>query len=1126
MNLSLPDQRARDRIRTALDTNILVEAGAGSGKTTALVDRMVALVGDHGVEVEQVAAVTFTRKAAGELRERFQGALEKARRKAEADSPQRARLEASLGSVDRAFMGTIHAFCARLLRERPLEAGLDPAFGELTAQQSLGLATRWWNVWLERLAADGDPVLDALDELGIRPDQLQHTFAQLTEYSDVDFPAPTEARPDPSEILAVRRELDELMDRADGIFPDQEPDRGWGELQQSLKTAWFYRRAMDWDDERVVMEAIRLVLAKADKVTLSRWFPERKDQGPIKDLRDDFRAWAAEGGRADRLVRRWLAHCYPVCLGFAQRAARDFARFRKRTGQLSFHDLLALTADLLRRSPQARRDLGTRYRYLLVDEFQDTDPLQAEVLFLLASDPDEGDEGDWRRSVPRPGALFVVGDPKQSIYRFRRADIALYQQVRERFDPASGGFGAVVRLTANFRSLAPVGALVNDVFADPDRFPADPTPQQAPFAPLEPQRTDAHQGGGVYVYDIPPCQDPDVSGRGREKPERDTEATALARWIARRVDDGERTPGDFLLLTRTKRALDTYARALEARNLPVEVSGAGVGIEEELAELEAVLRALSDPDDVVLTVAALTGLFFGLDLEQLLRRQEERQRTLGHPGGAFDFRQVPPRTADDYGAASREAPVEAALGTLHRWWRRAQAEASDVVVAEIVDELGLLPWAAAGELGQIRAGALAFALDAVRGAGLDGDTSLVGALEALQTALAEEESEAPLEPERPQAIRLMNLHKAKGLEGAVVVLADPYEPGGFDTRLLVERDPAGGVRGWLRVGEPGAWNSFHALAQPLSWPDKEEAEQRFADAEETRLLYVAATRACDELVVTRCGDPKRAPRSPWCAFHAWLDQNGHALELEAEPPPPRDRLHTTAAEIGRRVDFIRARREAAAAPGYAFDTVTGRVHHDDAATLAADAEAPSAESLGVDETGLTYDLAEADSSGPGGFEWGSAVHAVLEAAARGVEGEALAAAARTALLEQDRPARDGEPTELATLLALVDAVRASELWEQAEAAGEAGLRLAEHPFALEMEDGSFLEGVIDLAFTSPDGWTVVDYKTDRGDDPELEARVARYHRQLDLYADALERLTGRPVAAKRLWFLRPRSTEP
>jgi len=177
--LPLPDASARRRIQTALDTCLLVEAGAGSGKTWELVNRMVALVASGTTTVDHIAAVTFTRKAAGELRERLQAGLEERLRDRGPAGPsveERARLRQALEEIDRAFVGTIHAFCSRLLRERPMEVGLDPAFEELPAEDRIRLRRQFWEAYLERLARDAHPALEEIHGRGFI-DRLQAALA-------------------------------------------------------------------------------------------------------------------------------------------------------------------------------------------------------------------------------------------------------------------------------------------------------------------------------------------------------------------------------------------------------------------------------------------------------------------------------------------------------------------------------------------------------------------------------------------------------------------------------------------------------------------------------------------------------------------------------------------------------------------------------------------------------------------------------------------------------------------------------------------------------------------------------------------------------------------------------------
>jgi ATP-dependent helicase/nuclease subunit A len=1123
LSLPFPDAAARARIAGDLDTNLLVEAGAGSGKTTELVGRMVALLETGAARADEIAAVTFTRKAAGELRERFQMDVERrlheCRLAGEAAGAAAERLARGLDDIDRAFVGTIHAFCARLLRERPLEVGLDPSFEEMAVEERNTLRTRFWRAYLERLTRESDPILEELARGGLKAVGLYELFFLVAENPDVEFRADPAPPGSTEELAGARVELESLVDRAWELMPERAPDGDWDSLQKKLRALHFSKDVTGWTEAVDVYEALGALCkgGKGHAVTQNRW----RNGARAKALRDDINRFAVGDTPARRLHLRWLAHRYALAVRLARHAAEEYAAHRRRIGRLDFGDLLVLAAELLRANPSVRRDLGTRYRRLLVDEFQDTDPLQAEIMLLLASEPDgEGEAATaaWRSAVPRAGALFVVGDPKQSIYRFRRADIQLYGWVKERFRE----FGEVVELTTNFRSRPPIGDLVNQLFVEQGFFPRASTQEQAAFEPLNTRPpVDPVVAEGVFSYAIA------ASAKNAGAAARD-DAARLASWIRDRVDRGERRPGDFLILTRAKARLDEYARALEAHSLPVEVTGAGVGAEEEIRELIVVLESLLDPSNPVKVVAALVGLCFGLDYERLLAHRLE--------GGGFDAMRP-----GDHG----HPDVLDALRALHGWWRASSAEPADTFVSRLVSEIGLLPFAAAGDLGAVRAGALVYALDAVRASALAGDASLPGAITAMSSALALAEAEAPLEPARPDVVRLMNLHQAKGLEARVVVLADPGKIRDHAPSLRVERGDDGRAVGFARVGEASdARGGDKDVARPADWEAMADIERRFEAAEEVRLLYVAVTRAQEELVVVRW--PDHPDVSPWRSLHRWLDEHATPLPLEARAPAPRASLDATADSIERSTAAAATAIARGREPTYVRVSVT--------------------EVAEAAVRGAVAGAAELAEAGPGaavplrGYSWGSAVHGALAAAAQGQDAEALRATCRDLLLEHGRPLDDhGEPLEVEELTGLVRGVQASALWARAKSAER---MLSEIAFAAPgwspviaeevagtadpagpsrpqldlfggepqratdvsaparggVDPATVLEGVIDLTFREQDGWVVVDFKTDVGRDPAAAAREAAYRRQVDLYAEAWSRLTGEPVKERVLVF--------
>ena len=442
--------------------------------------------------------------------------------------------------------------------------------------------------------------------------------------------------------------------------------KDWDSLQKKIRRLHFERDITGWQEASDLFEAIALLCkpgSRGHSVTLNRW----REPAMAKALKERVNAFGVGDTPAQRLVARWHAHRYALAIRLGRHAVEEFSAHRLRIGKLDFQDLLVLAARLLRRDPDVREQLGARYGRLLVDEFQDTDPLQAEIMLLLSSSPSDGNsarmgedgpssgyaEADWRLVVPRPGALFVVGDPKQSIYRFRRADIQLYGFVKDRF----AEFGEVVSLSTNFRSRPAIGDLVNALFSQPGFFPEEATAEQAAFERLDTRpSTRAVPREGVFTYDIAPeSTNKDAAA--------DDDAGRIATWIRERVDAGERVAGDFLILTRGRGHLSAYARALEAHSLPVQVTGAGIGVAEELRELEVLLECMIDPTNPVKVLSALVGLFFGFDYERLVSHRLD--------GGALDAMWPGDRGHPD---------VIEGLQLLHSWWRASVSDPADIFV--------------------------------------------------------------------------------------------------------------------------------------------------------------------------------------------------------------------------------------------------------------------------------------------------------------------------------------------------------------------------------------------------------------------------------------------------------------
>ena len=1061
------DSEARRAIVEDLDSCLLVEAGAGSGKTYSLVERMVALVRENRCTVGGLAAVTFTRKAAAELKGRFQLALEKALA-GEVDPIKRERLGRALGELDRCFLGTIHSFCAAVLRERPVEAGLDPAFEELSELEDLLLTDRAWEDYLLRVRLESPAALAELVAIDVEPGDLKDFYLALAAYPEVEMVRQAAAPPD---LGPVRAELHKLLDLAERLLPAEVPPKGWDKLQALLRRTLGYHRVLGVEDNPELLRLLT-ILNKKPNHTKNRW-RHREDAEAAQRAFDYFK-----DNHATPALQAWREYRHAVLAEFVLPAVDHCRRLRLGQSKLNYQDLLLLTAALLRDNSEVRRYFQGRYTHLLVDEFQDTDPVQAEIMFYLAGAITA--EMDWRRLVPRPGALFVVGDPKQSIYRFRRADIDTYNEVKGLL--AQSG-GRVLHLTANFRSLQDIADWVNPAFQP--LLPAAATNCQAAFAPLDPVRGN----GGGTACGVRTITLPGVNRHNQAEIAR-ADAERIAGWIQWALDGGitlDRTdaelnggitgvprPEDFLILLRYKANLDIYARALEKRGIPYQITGGdGFTKSGELAEVLRVLKSVVDPGDPVRLVAALRGGLFGLSDQQLYRYKAA--------GGKFSFNAELP---DGLGHEDGEI-FSWAFGRLRRFREYAKELPALAALEKIIADLGVIPYALTGELSKSRSGHLLQAQELLATGGAASFTRLVEQLGQLVGAGVEEEINVT--PWGENAVRLMNLHKAKGLEAPVVFLANPGKNTAWPPDAHIIR--AGGEpRGHFLITKR---NNFVAeiLGQPLDWASHAAAEQEYQDAESTRLLYVAATRAKNLLVVSIYQG--KSELSPW---HPLGDHLSGALELEGGGVPHVPAAGTGGAAVSRE-DLSAARASfpgptcPLSVPSYALVPVTA---------LARPNNLPMA---GYDGQGMS---------------WGRVIHRVL-ANSTGPSPADPAMFVAKVISEEGR-----NPEELGEVLDLVERVLKSDLGRRMLRSRR---RLAEIPFAFRAEAGELgcvretvINGVIDLVFLEDDGWVLVDYKTDRAGEDNLANLVSYYTPQVEMYRKCWEGLTGEQVSEAGLYF--------
>jgi ATP-dependent exoDNAse (exonuclease V) beta subunit len=1138
----LADADARRRILNDFGTTLFVEAAAGTGKTTALVGRIVGLICDGISTLDRIVAVTFTEKAAGEMKLRLRAEIERARN-AEKITPERsARLANALSQLELARIGTIHAFCCDLLRERPVEAGIDPLFEVTAEDQAADLMDRAFDGWFQRALADPPQGVRRILRRRSRSqkprDALRNAATNLAEHRDF----PTSWRRDPfdrtSEIDELIRGLTELGEL--GARASWRDDR----LAQNLS------EIKRFIDENARLEALRgrdydgLEAALGDLARHRSWNWKGAKRTSFGTLSRDEVLERRDSVKADLdgLLSRSNADLAPLLQEALQPALAGYEELKARGGRLDFLDLLIKARDLIRDNAAVREGLQRRFTHYFVDEFQDTDPIQAELLLLLSAD--NPDENTWLNVSPIPGKLFVVGDPKQSIYRFRRADIAIYLQVKQMLLSCGA---EPLYLNTSFRSPPSLQSFVNAAFA-----PAMAgTTVDGQYVPLEKWRKEITGRPTIVALPVPRPYGNYGTIVNFRIDESLPEATgAFVDWLVNESgwtveEDGDTvpiSPRHICILFRRLRNFSTdvtrrYVRALEGRRLPhVLVGGRSFHDREEIISLRNALVAIEWPDDELRVYASLRGPLFALSddalfaYRQTLSGDGELQVRRLHPMHTVDRNKLEP-------AAQEVADALTLLGRLHVGRnRRPIAQTILMLLDAVRAHAGIAMWPTGEQ-------ALANCLRMVglaRRYEQRGASSFRAFVERMEAdAESGQAEDAPIVEQGTEGVRMMTVHRAKGLEFPVVILADPTCPAARDypSRHV---DPS--RRLWL---EPLCG------CAPVELLDAAQEELRRDQAEAVRLAYVAATRARDLLVVPACGDQPLAgwlevlnpalcppeetrrqsepvPRAPKFGEESVVDRGPQGMapaggSVRPGLHKPRAGTHTVAwwdpnvlaldaeENVGVRQQRILEADESGTEVARSEQTYTQWKEGLSAAI--AEANRPSikvqtatafAAGAGLSEADLMHiqieKVSRADIERPSGRRFGALVHAVLATIdLDAIDDEIRAVAQANARLI------DATAGEVDAAVATVRSALQHPLIQRA-ASAEALRR--ETPLQHYREDGTLIEGVVDLAFeeSEPDfiGWTVVDFKTDR----EIEKTEIQYRAQVAEYVEAIRIATA------------------
>lgn len=1055
------DIETREAIGADLDSTLFVEAGAGSGKTTALVERVAALVLDAGVPVREIAAITFTEKAAAELRvrlrQRFAAEIVPA-----TDPDRREAARVALDDLDGAAISTLHAFAQRILGEHPIEAGLPPGVEVLDEISSAVAFDERWADTVDTILDDPELERTILlgDAVGITPTRLRDVALAFHDNWDL-----VDARLDrevssgrPVDIASLVDQLAAVVAERDHCLDDD--DTMLAKLDDYAAIVDAARAATD------EAEQLGLVCEPTYKVSRAGRAANWPD---INDLRERVAAVGEACAAARAQVVENCLERFTVAIGEAILAG---AAERRTTGRLEFHDLLVLARSMLRNPEhgvEVRSALRRRYRRLLLDEFQDTDPIQIDMAVLIASDDPDAADKRWPDIEVEPGRLFFVGDPKQSIYRFRRADISLFLEARGVFTTTPR------RLTRNFRSTKPVIDWVNQVFgqlinheegSQPDYSALDAVRDEVPGPGVVLLGGDAHPQG-TKAAELRAHEARDVVAAIR---------TAIDEpWRVRDGDDGDRPAqlGDITVLLPSRTSLSTLELALDAAAIPHRAESSSlVYSTAEVRDLLAVLRAIDDVTDELAVVTALRSPAFGCGDDDLHRYHVEH-------GGRWNHQDDPPESL-----AASDPVVEGLrwLGDAHRerFWATPSEMVGRVVAERRLLEMGFTTGRSRDLWRRLR-----FVIDQARayhdaeGGTLRDfldwcDRQSSGGARVVETVLPETDDDS---------VRIMTIHAAKGLEFPITIVSGMTTQASPTTRgTQVVFPPAGGIGIRLDVATATpAYEEFRPIDEQMGYHER------------LRLLYVATTRACDHLVVSVHRAERKSTPDPsrLTSAELLLDAAG-ATPKFLDAHPAVEVLPAAADSPGLPIE-----REAWLAERSA--ALSGSAHRRVVAASALVELAAPDRDPGLEKEPRDLDLPPWN-RGRYGTAIGRAVHGVLQVidldTGEGLETAAAAQAAAEGIVNYQE-----------TIVGLVEAALASPSVREAVSSPRWREMYVTVPLG-----SRTLEGYIDLLYRTPDGLVVVDYKTDAWrDEAELDHKVARYRIQAAAYGVAVEAATGEKV---------------
>lgn len=802
------DALSREKIVNDINTNYFVEAGAGSGKTTVLVSRLVRMV-KEGREIDKICAITFTKAAASEFYKRFQEEL------AKDDDP---KCKEALKNLNLCFMGTIDAFCNMVLSEHPNEAHIPSDTSMLDKDEMDNLYLREYS----RILGEGYG-----EELSIKGNKFNNIFYNARDIFINTMPIMIGKKNvsfnySKAEEISIEKNYKEKKDRIINLFKKLKDNPKYYEKYRNQKTLKRYYDIFEnniyildknWDEN---INDIISYLNNLLNIKFDSEFEKEYD-----NLFYDWRDYLVSNGKRtiyyapnkeknSILIEECQNYKTSIILDFLTSCIKPISETLKEEGKLTFDDYLLGVRDLLKddikNGGKLIKHIYDRHSYFLIDEFQDTNPLQAEIFFYLTA---KEYKEDWKECIPKEGSLFIVGDPKQSIYRFRNADVSSYLKVKSLF---KGEVGEVLTLTRNFRSSPILCNWFNEVF---NKLLPEDTLIQSKYhdIPIDEYKLDKEVLEGVYKYHTEDKNDGPII---RDIITKIINNPNYLYYNRKKNEYFKIDYKDIMIITPTTTGIDKLLIEFKAHNIPVKVEGYVLFNEcRALRSIYYLLSYFNSPDkrgEFVLNYLS------DLDIDNI---------------------------------------------DLIEYYANLKDYSPSTLISKVIDDFKVFEYA-----GIENSEYLYFALELIRDKESNGDIiSLEDCILFIRSLFEKNkdyERNMQLD-EDSNRVHIANLHKVKGLERPIVFLALP------DTT-----DKEASIRIDYSSDNPQGYffsNSKYINGRPSiffkSFENKKmkELEEETLEKEKDRLLYVAATRAGNALIVAdKHYDDEKAHKNPWFFF--------------------------------------------------------------------------------------------------------------------------------------------------------------------------------------------------------------------------------------------------------------------